>query len=161
MTRTLDLDAFLDTLTLERGSHSDHAAMCVMEAVAYVAGEKWSDSPVCASPVIAGFLRSWNDAMNDEDRQQLKPLIPRLVNTRGDEATELRRSYLALDRHCRVSAPTWLRAAGLVKEAERIEALPPLTDKASVKRATQALHVVTLQKSALDLVERMIEVGVA
>jgi hypothetical protein len=74
----------LKKLVLKSGSHEPDGEFCVMEAVAYVAGEKWSDSPKCASPSISGFLRYWNDGMNDEDRQMLKPLIPKLVNSRAD-----------------------------------------------------------------------------
>lgn len=48
----------LDTLTLHAGRHSPGDEMCVMEAVAYIAGEPWSDHPECACPVIATFLRT-------------------------------------------------------------------------------------------------------
>lgn len=51
----------LDTLQLAFGGHDPGDDMCVMEAVAYLAGEPWSDRPECASPVIGAFLRSWND----------------------------------------------------------------------------------------------------
>ena len=45
--KTLDLD----TLELKSGSHSPNdTEMCVMEAVAFVAGEKWSDSPAVRIP---------------------------------------------------------------------------------------------------------------
>ena len=40
---------------LKAGSHSPpngELTACVMEAVAYVAGEPWSDHPACASPVM-------------------------------------------------------------------------------------------------------------
>jgi hypothetical protein len=46
----------LESLRLESGVHDPpvnslvHA--CVMEAVAFAAGEPWSDHPECASPVI-------------------------------------------------------------------------------------------------------------
>jgi hypothetical protein len=43
---------------LAKGAHEDHEAMCVMEAVAFVAGEPWSDYPECACPVISAFLRA-------------------------------------------------------------------------------------------------------
>lgn len=44
MTRTLDLN----TLHLDSGSHDpDGEAMCVMEAVAYIEGEPWTDHPAC------------------------------------------------------------------------------------------------------------------
>jgi hypothetical protein len=56
----------LESLVLAKGSHNpDEGEACVMEAVAFVAGEPWSDSPTCASPVIAAFLRRWNDDLSD------------------------------------------------------------------------------------------------
>jgi hypothetical protein len=135
-----ELEAFLNTLTIASGGHAslDDGA-CVMEAVAYVAGERWSDHPQCASRVISAFLRAWNDAMNDEDRQQLKPLVPRLVGTAASDEVELRRSWMALDWYCRVSAPTWLRLAGLNDIAVAIEATEPIVDSASATRAQGAL----------------------
>lgn len=46
--------------------------LCVMEAVAYVAGEPWSDHPKCACPVLGAFMRAWNDGLpTDEDRTRL------------------------------------------------------------------------------------------
>src|SRR5579862_3687990 len=104
----------LETLVLKRGSHgASSGEMCVMEAVAYVAGEPWTDSPQCASPVIAAFLRSYNDSVDDEVRQTLKPFIPRLVGTRGSDALEERRSLAAADWLVRTHTPAWLRLAGL------------------------------------------------
>ena len=76
---------------------------CVMEAVAYVAGEEWSDHPECASTVISAFLRSWNDSLSDEDRQMLKPLIPKLVGTRRRRRTR-RRAHGCARTGSRVSA---------------------------------------------------------
>ena len=45
---------------LRRGAHDDPADMqfCALEAVAYVAGEPWSDHPKCACPVLGAFMRS-------------------------------------------------------------------------------------------------------
>ena len=75
--------AKVEGLPLYVGSHSPNSTFCVMEAVAYVAGEPWSDSPECVSPVIAQFLRTWNDGLNDEDRQMLKPFIPKVIGTKA------------------------------------------------------------------------------
>ena len=45
---TIDIEA----LVLQKGAHRSAAeGMCIMEAVAYVAGEPFSDHPSCASPV--------------------------------------------------------------------------------------------------------------
>jgi len=93
----------LDTLVLDADSHDPGSdRMCVMEAVAMLAGEEWSDHPQCASPVIGAFLRSWNDSLPDADRQQLKQYIPRLINSRGTDDQEVERSWLATDWLVRV-----------------------------------------------------------
>ncbi len=70
-------------LKFKSGSHdppNGKMEACVMEAVSYVAGEVWSDHPECACPVIASFLRSWNDGLpNDAERTRLlRPLVTRL-----------------------------------------------------------------------------------
>ncbi len=75
--------ARFDTLPLLHGSHSPDSKFCVMEAVAYVAGEPWSDSPECVSPVIAAFLRSWNDSMPDAERTQKVYLTPEKKKPKG------------------------------------------------------------------------------
>ena len=119
-TRTLDLD----TLVLAVGAHSaTKDDMCVMEAVAFIAGEPWSDHPDCASPVIGAFLRTWNDSLPDADRQTLKQYIPRLVGSKGTTAQEERRAWMALDWLVRVHTPAWLRLAGLVDQANLLAGL--------------------------------------
>src|SRR5204862_189506 len=108
---------------------------CVMEAVAYVAGEPWSDAPKCVSPVIGQFLRSWNDSLSDSDRQMLKPLIPKVVGTRTSADDEQARAWIATDWLARECAPAFLRLAGLTERAELLDALAPLR---ATKRAREA-----------------------
>ena len=120
---TIALD--LDTLVLDKGSHpSPDDGMCVMEAVAVVAGETFSDHPACASPMIGAFLRSWNDTLNDEDRQQLKRYVTLLPGTAASPEVEDARAWMALDWLVRTYTPAWLRLAKLDAQAERLEALP-------------------------------------
>src|ERR1700761_4831451 len=123
-----------ETLKLEEGAHSanDDMRMCVMEAVAFVAGEPWTDSPNCASPGIAAFLRSYNDSVDDETRQSLKQYIPRLVGTRGSEKLEERRALIAADWLVRTHTPAWLRLAGLTTQADALASLPEITSMAQV-----------------------------
>ena len=106
-----------------------------MEAVAYVAGDPWSDHPECASPVLGAFLRSWNDSLADVDRQMLKPLIPRLVGTKDSAKIEQKRAWMATDWLARECAPAFLRLAGLTDHAEALEGLAALT---TTKRAVKA-----------------------
>jgi hypothetical protein len=134
---------YLEPLKLGRGSHEPPSNglvnACVMEAVAYVAGEPFSDRPECASPVITSFLVSWNDAMNDVDRQMLKPYIVRLVGTRTGKRHEERRAWMLTDWLARECAPAWLRLAGLAGQAELLESLAPLTSAASARKAQPVL----------------------
>lgn len=69
-------------IILKAGGHSSRAqAVCAMEAVAWLAGEPHSDQPQCACPVIGSFMRSWNDAIQTDEKRNalLKPLLPLLV----------------------------------------------------------------------------------
>src|SRR5262245_37595568 len=118
------------TRPLLEGGHDNFAAgFCVMEAVAYVAGEPWSDHPACACPVIGAFMRSWNDAIKDDAHrtQLLQPYIVKLVGSRSTREVEQRRADLCLDWLARQHTATWLdRVESLKPHAEKIRALPPL-----------------------------------
>ena len=138
MSPTLDLES----LILKSGLHLEQSReMCIMEAVAYVAGEPWSDHPTCASPVISAFLRSYNDLVSDQVRQTLKPFIPRLIGTAASESVERRRALMATDWMVRVHTPAWLRLAGLTADADALAGLPEITDTAqfpSIKAPLEA-----------------------
>ena len=136
--------------TLKSGGHSEGEAMCAMEAVAYIAGEPWSDHPQCASPVIAAFMRSWNDSLpSDAERERLLlPLIPKLVGTRGSEALEHRRSLMAADWLVRVHTPAWLRLAGLEDQALSLEGLPEITSMAQVPSIRGPIEAVRIDAEA-------------
>ena len=131
-----------DDLRLDSGSHpppNGAFEACVMEAVAYVAGEPWSDSPQCVCPVLASFGRSWNDWLPDDERQQLLPYIPRLIGTRSTPDVENRRAWMAADWLVRECAPAWLRLAGLDEHAHNLEQLAALTDGRTAEQAQPAL----------------------
>ena len=116
---------------LGEGSHEDRKGICIMEAVAFVAGEPWSDAPECACPVISTFLRSWNDALPDEERDTLlRSLIPRIVGTRSNAEVERRRSLMAADWLIREHTPAWLRLATLDAAANALAGLPEITEMA-------------------------------
>ena len=136
----------LEALILKPGKHSDpDAGMCVMEAVAFFAREPFSDAPKCASPSVSGFLRVWNDALSDADRQMLKPLIAKLIGSRGTDAVEAKRYMLAFDWHVRVMTPTWLELAGLHEHAEALRELKPIK---TLKQLKAAEKICSAAKSA-------------
>lgn len=59
-----------------------------------LAGERFSDRPYCVSPAIGGFLRAYNDFIDDRLRQDLYRLASAVVGTRGKpevERTRVRR----------------------------------------------------------------------
>jgi hypothetical protein len=143
---------YVEELHLGRGSHDPPTngleAACVMEAVAYVAGERFSDHPACASPIITAFLISWNDSMDDEDRQMLKPYIPRLVGTRTTKKDEEVRAWMLTDWLARECAPAWLRLAGLKEQVEALEALAPLKSATSARKAQPTLDAARKDSAA-------------
>ena len=103
------------TIFLEKGKHtSPEEGMCLLEAVSYIAGEDFTDRPKCVSPVLAEFGRILNDFLSDDARQQLIPLIPKLIGTLNPEQDQrdgLRCAHW-LAAHW---SPTWL---DLVPELE-------------------------------------------
>jgi len=135
----------LSTIRFGVGPHDATAAptgdrdLCIMEAVAYIAGEPWSDTPACASPVVSAFLSTWNDALSDVDRDRLLPAevwVPRLVGSRGDAAAEERRAYLALDWLIRVYTPAWLDLVpSLAEHAAALRTLPEVVDLTTARVA--------------------------
>src|ERR1700675_4451099 len=126
--------------SLKKGAHDENGAgnPCVMEAVAYVAGRPWTDSPPCVSPVIAFFMRNWNDNLpSDKGRDRLlKPLIPVLIGTKSSNELETKRSYMALDWLIRVHTPKWLELVpSLQKHAQSLRDLDEIADLAGATAA--------------------------
>ena len=134
----------LDHITLRKGNHAenDQGAMCIMEAAAWIAGEPWTDHPTCVSPVIGAFLRSWNDNLDDADRQQLKPYITKVVGTAASPEVENRRAWMALDWLVRTYTPAWLRLAGLDAQADQLAGLPEFAAGMDVPAIRPAIDAV-------------------
>jgi hypothetical protein len=137
----------LDTLTLARGAHGlRDDGVCLMEAVAWWAGEEHTDHPACVSPVLGAYGRSLNDVLPDARRQELLGFVPLLPGTAGDGRDETR-SYLALDWLIRVWTPTWLELAGLAGEARALRQLRPIVDMTAAQSAGPAVRQAS-QKAA-------------
>lgn len=80
------------TVALSRGRHDGpEEGACVMELASMLAGEPFSDSPRAVCPVLAAFLRSYNDGVDDARRLSLYALAAMVVGTDGDRRTERRR----------------------------------------------------------------------
>jgi hypothetical protein len=138
----------LNLITLKHGAHIDRSnGLCVMELVAWVAGETHSDHPECVSPVIAAFLRSWNDSLPDDETRErlLRPLTAKVIGTAADDTTEDRRAWMAIDWLIRSFTPPWLRLAKLDAHAVAIESLPEIKDAKSV---ASAMPIIGIARSA-------------
>ena len=132
----------LDHLTLDNGSHSRRTeGVCLMEAVAWYAGENHSDMPACVSLVLRRYGITLNDRLPAERRQELKQFIPRLVGTAGDGLDEQRRQ-LASQALMVEWLPQWLRLAKLDDLAAQAEAGAALTGL-ELTRALRAIRDLT------------------
>ncbi len=102
------------TVRLERGGHSSpDRGMCVMELASVLAGEPFSDHPRAVCPVIASALRTYNDRVDAERRQQLIPYAAEVVGSCADrEVRRLRAARCAawaVERGVRVRPWQWRR----------------------------------------------------
>lgn len=81
------------TIKLSKGKHSSpETGACVMELASMLAGESFSDHPGSVCPAIAGFLRSYNDSVDDRRRQDLYPYAAKAVGSRSTAAVERERA---------------------------------------------------------------------
>jgi len=81
-----------------RGRHSSaENGACVMEVASMLAGEPFTDEPNSVCPVIAEFLRTYNDQVDDERRQDLYAYAALVVGTREDAPLERRRADLCME----------------------------------------------------------------
>jgi len=140
MSLNRDTIALAESTLLTTGAHdSPEQGMCMLEMAAYIAGEEFSDHPHCVCPTLAAFGRRWNDALDDQTRQRLKPYIPRMIGTRGDGNTE-RRGWICLDWLIRECTPAWLDLIESLKpKAQTLRALPEITDATTLVQARAAL----------------------
>ena len=109
----------LEEVKLEKGSHeSREKGMCAMEFVAYLAGEPHGDKPQCASPLITSFVISCNDRWTDEERQLLKPYLPRIMGTRDGKDLD-RAKLFAMAAVTKIS-PIAIELIGFKDEAQKM-----------------------------------------
>lgn len=79
------------TIKLSRGKHSSpEDGACVMELASMLAGEPFTDNPKSVCPTIGSFLRAYNDALDDDRRQDLYAYAAKVVGSAGPP--ELRRA---------------------------------------------------------------------
>jgi hypothetical protein len=140
--------ALHQTIRLSPGHHrTAEDGVCAMELASLLAGTSFSDRCVRVCPVIAAFVRGYNDRIDDDRRQDLIPLVPGIIDTRAaDEVVEargrlcLRFAHEAFtDRRWRVWRPHVLHAT----REGNIEIAAHLVADAALRRP--AWHARTLR----------------
>ena len=140
----------LSTIVLTAGYHETREeGMSVVEAAAYLAGERHSEQPHCVCPILVEVLGSWNDALPDDDirTRLLMPLLPTIITSRATQEIQLRRSWMAIDWLLRAYAAAWLDLAGLAAHAAALRALAPIV---GVESAEASEGVVRAARAAWD-----------
>lgn len=91
MTASIDTaPTFLPQLSAGR-HRSPKRGACMMEYASFLAGERWSDHPLCTHPVLAAVARGVNDFVSDERRNELLMYVPRVIGlTSTDQRFPLR-----------------------------------------------------------------------
>jgi hypothetical protein len=92
---------------LDRGAHpAGSGKACAMEAASWLAGERWSDHPRSVHRSIASVARWVNDALEDDERQSLWPLILSSLDTGNVSGFRLDRRLRRYTRKagCRAAA---------------------------------------------------------
>jgi hypothetical protein len=144
------------TVRLSRGKHAFPAqGVCVMELASMLAGEDFSDAPECVSPVIGGFLRTYNDGIDDRLRQDLYDFAARAVDTRARASLEQRRASECIGWAATLAGSLTLRfpVFACTTSLRGCEAAGAYAARAALRQGP-ASHA-----GALEFVERLISFG--
>jgi hypothetical protein len=149
------------TIRLSKGKHaSPSEGACVMELASMLAGEPFSDRPATVCPVIAGFMRAYNDRVDDDRRQDLYRYAAEVVGSRAAPEIEHARERRCLEwadvmRRQRPRPLRWMGRGGPGSVDRRLGLDAAGTYAArSIRRHGDRTHA-----AALALVDEMIAMG--
>jgi hypothetical protein len=155
------VEAHHQTIRLSKGKHaSPGEGACVMELASMLAGEPFSDRPASVCPVIAGFMRAYNDRIDDERRQDLYRYAADVVDTRAAPDVEHARERRCLEwaegmRRQRPRPLRWIGRGGTGSVDRRLGLDAAGTYAArSIRRHGERTHA-----AALALVDELIAMG--
>jgi hypothetical protein len=149
------------TIRLSKGKHAAPSeGACVMELSSMLAGEPFSDRPASVCPVIAGFLRAYNDRVDDERRQDLYRFAAEVVGSRAAPDVEhaRERRCLAWADELRRQRPRPLRwiargGSGAIDRRLGLDAAGTFAAR-SIRRHSDRTHA-----AALALLDELIAMG--
>jgi len=146
------------TIALGAGRHrGPESGACVMELASMLAHEPFSDHPESVCPVIAGFLRSYNDHVDPERRQDLYRYAARAVGTRADAETECVRARMCLRwarEFCHLP-PVRVRILHRLLRCQG----PDVDGVYAARTAVATQNADVAHRRALDLLDELIAVG--
>ena len=149
------------TIRLSKGKHAAPSeGACVMELASMLAGEPFSDRPASVCPVIAGFMRAYNDRVDDDRRQDLYRYAAEVVSTRAAPNVEHARERRCLEwaegmRRQRPRPLRWMTRTGPGSVDRRLGLDAAGTYAArSIRRHGDRTHA-----AALALVDELIAMG--
>ena len=115
----------LEHITLENSYHETREeGVCIMELVAWMAGEKHTALPECCSHVLAGMAMEINDTLGDEERQKLIPIAQELAGT-NCPGCEAERAAAAILHSLRGAVADALSRHGMENAAQQARKTPP------------------------------------
>jgi hypothetical protein len=135
---------------LARGRHASPAAgVCAMELASMVAHEPFSDRSPSISPTIGAFLRTYNDGLPDDRRQDLYAVAALVVGSARGRTVERRRV-----NHCLAFA--FAHGTGLPSARASLAMATP--EPAGAWAAMAALET-EAHADALALVDELVALG--
>ena len=146
------------TIRLGKGKHaSPRDEVCVMELASMLAGEKFTDHPRSVCPVIAAFLRAYNDTIDDDRRQDLYAFAAKAVGSRASEETHRVRAERLAAWNAAYIRPRQSRffrlCHGREKLPRRIEHIGPYVVR-EITKHTDETHA-----RVLALVDELLAIG--
>ena len=149
------------TVKLGRGKHPspEHGA-CVMELASMLAGEPFSDHPKSVSAPIASFLRTYNDMVDDDRRQDLYEYAARCVGTVASAHVEQLRAQRLVEWAEAASRRRWPASVLHRFKRRRVEGRDPA---AAARYAIQAIRRLSdaTHQAVLALLDELISIGSA
>jgi hypothetical protein len=150
------------TIKLSKGKHtSPEEGACVMEVASMLAGEPFTDHPASVCPVIASFLRAYNDSVDDGHRQDLYAYAARVVGSRASSRVQRARAErLAVwaaemleRRWSRYLMPSSMRALARRRR-------PPLDAVGSHAVHAISRHTDQTHAAVLAMIDELLTIGV-
>jgi hypothetical protein len=136
------------TVRLSKGKHtSPDEGACVIELASMLAGEPFSDRPNSVCPVIASFMRAYNDTLAAYDREELYPYAAAVVGSASSNSVTRARAGVMRNwvadrrslRWLRLPVPICMCDWVAVTAARLAVAMPPEQRRTEVTHLMRAL----------------------